>query len=864
MKKAALPVLVATIWIVIVLLLGQGSQVLAQRAPEPTGEELAWSTSGNPKDQGKMDTALYRLGLLASQGKWDEVDEYARTRVLKLHERQIRVVLEAKAGATQTALAAVGQLGLRIESTYQDRIQVLVPAARLFDLAKLSAVRHVRLPYEVVPLTVTSQGVAITNADDWHAAGYRGSGIKLAVIDLGFEGYTSVIAQGELPANLIARSFRADGNIGGGTNHGAICAEIAYDMAPNAQMYLLNFDTDVEFGNAVDYAIAQGVQVVSYSIGWLGAGPFDGTGPICNIVNKARDNGIFWAQAAGNSAQRHWEGTWYDPDGNNRHNFTVSDETQSIVVANNEKISAHLSWDDPWGASSNDYDLYLYNNNNELLEKSENRQNGNGVPKESISYQVGPSGAGTYHLVIRRYAATRAVYFDLYSFWQNFEYPVPESSLLIPADATGAVATGAVYWATDALESYSSRGPTNDGRLKPDFTAPDGTSVSGGNFFGTSCAAPHLAGVAALVRNAFPTYSVTDTVGYLMQRSVDLGAAGPDNLYGHGRTSLGEVPSTPTPTATRTLSPTPTKTSTADGTPTYTATPSTTPTATATRTATATPSQTPTPTATLPSTETTITLQHGSDGYWGCEDTHIYQWEPETNRCWAPQFQVGYRQQYAGIIRFNLSAIPAGSEIVQASLQLYATGWSGADLTIEAYAILRHVSICQANWNRAASGNPWASPGCNNTLTDRRSTLESSLTTSGINRWYSLDVQNVAQDWVDGTLTNNGLLLRGASSISTASFYFASAQYGTTSLRPKLTVTYRSSGAVTPSPTATPSHTPTVTWTPTRTRTATATATSTASATPTATDVASGTPTYTLTPSTTPTATATRTATATP
>jgi hypothetical protein len=237
----------------------------------------------------------------------------------------------------------------------------------------------------------------------------------------------------------------------------------------------------------------------------------------------------------------------------------------------------------------------------------------------------------------------------------------------------------------------------------------------------------------------------------------------------------------------------PTPTSTATQTPTGTRTPSPTapapiPTQTSTATPTASPSVTPTATAVSPGAEITVTLQQGKDGYTGSQDTYMYQYAPAENYCGQPQLKVGYRQQNAALIQFALSSIPSDATVTRATLQLYAAGWGGADATLGAYAVRRDVTICQANWNQARFGNPWALPGCNNTLTDRREFPESEVQTAGIGQWYSLDLTTLVQDWVNGSLVNNGVLLRA--DYSNSVFYLSSAEAATTSQRPKLIVTY--------------------------------------------------------------------------
>jgi ribosomal protein L32 len=136
------------------------------------------------------------------------------------------------------------------------------------------------------------------------------------------------------------------------------------------------------------------------------------------------------------------------------------------------------------------------------------------------------------------------------------EYYTPEHSVTTPGDARRALTVGAVNWSTDALEDYSSRGPTGDGRLKPEISAPAGVSSAafGTTWDGTSASAPHVSGAAALVLQAFPGYTPDQVRDFLLSRAIDLGPGGPDTGYGYGRLYLGQAPdlsalivTTPTP-----------------------------------------------------------------------------------------------------------------------------------------------------------------------------------------------------------------------------------------------------------------------------------------------------------------------------
>lgn len=116
--------------------------------------------------------------------------------------------------------------------------------------------------------------------------------------------------------------------------------------------------------------------------------------------------------------------------------------------------------------------------------------------------------------------------------------PAP-MTLGAPGDAFGALGIGAVDL-TGAVAEFSSRGPTADGRIKPDVAAPGSGTVSiefgtfdqYDGFGGTSAAAPMAAGLVALVLEARPTLTAQALMD--LMRATSSQAAAPDNDLGWG------------------------------------------------------------------------------------------------------------------------------------------------------------------------------------------------------------------------------------------------------------------------------------------------------------------------------------------
>ena len=90
---------------------------------------------------------------------------------------------------------------------------------------------------------------------------------------------------------------------------------------------------------------------------------------------------------------------------------------------------------------------------------------------------------------------------------------------------------------TGTIAGFSGRGNGVD------ITAPGVniySTLSGssyGNISGTSMATPVVSGIVALIKNAFPNYTVNQVENAIINTAVDLGTPGKDTLYGWGRIS---------------------------------------------------------------------------------------------------------------------------------------------------------------------------------------------------------------------------------------------------------------------------------------------------------------------------------------
>jgi subtilisin family serine protease/flagellar basal body-associated protein FliL len=511
--------------------------------------------------------SVYKEFLMAyQQGGQEAAYELARKRGIVNAKNEVRMTLELDTTDTSELVASLEEHGINVTTVSGNMIDISIPLAvieasmasdqpgRIFmEVSGLEHIVRLRLPqvgtHDVG--SVETEGVAVIGADVWQAAGITGKGVKVGVLDVGFDKYKSLLG-GDLPENVLARSFIADTEIDQtGTVHGAAVAEIIHDVAPDAELIFAAYQTLAEKQVAVDWLMSQGVDMISSSTG-MTFGPRDDTGPAAQMVDQVVAQGVLWVNSSGNTGTSHYRGKFTDTDGNGYHEFAPGDEYMGFSPDGTATLA--LNWDD-WKNGTQDFDLYVMDQNGKEVVSSTDRQTGPGSDAgEFISYEFPDSGP--YYLQIYAVNATRQVTFDFFLREGALEYYNPEFSVNTPGDARSSLTIGATNWQSDELEDYSSRGPTEDGRMKPEVVAPSGVNSAafGESWNGTSASCPHVSGAAALILQAFPDYSPQQVTDFLTSRAEDIGASGPDDASGYGRIWLGDPPALsnvepgPTPT----------------------------------------------------------------------------------------------------------------------------------------------------------------------------------------------------------------------------------------------------------------------------------------------------------------------------
>jgi len=485
---------------------------------------------------------------------------------------------------SNSALAGVDKVNGQIPQTAiaSGRIRARVLSGQLLQLASQRDVTSLHEPerYTTNVGSLTSQGYVSHGANKAIASGVTGAGVRVGVLSDSATAarVTALIASGDLPADTTV----LPGQQGSGADEGTAMMEIVHDMAPDAKLFFATADpSQAQFAaNIRDLRFTYHCDIIVDDVTYFAEGAFqDGT--VAKAVNDVTADGALYFSSAANSGNLTlgtsgtWEGDFLAgasgsgalTGAGTLHNFGSGGSPIYYDALTAASTFISLKWSDPLGGSANDYDLYLLNAaGTNLVAASGAAQTGTQDPFEAIS---GNFTAGQRIVVVLYDGTQRALRVDtnrgqlaIKTAGSTYGHNAAASTITMAATYWNSAHTGPklfVGGSANPIETFSSDGPrkifytpagtaitpgnllfsTNGGTTlqKPDATAADGVTVKtpGFNpFYGTSAAAPHAAGLAALVKSANLNLTNLQIRQILTSTALDNMAAGVDRDSGFG------------------------------------------------------------------------------------------------------------------------------------------------------------------------------------------------------------------------------------------------------------------------------------------------------------------------------------------
>ncbi|CEM02318.1 unnamed protein product [Vitrella brassicaformis CCMP3155] len=387
--------------------------------------------------------------------------------------------------------------------------------------------------------------------------------------------YTEDVANGDMPKDILV----IDGGTPG-SDEGRAMMQILYDVAPGARMaFHTAFGGQARFAQGIIKLVTEAdARILVDDVRYF-AEPMFQDGIIAQAIDKVREMGVAYFGSAGNYGSRSYESAWRNSTyegifGGWLHNFEPDPdkepvEMQPINITVNSSFVAAFSWDEPSFSvsgppgSASDLDIMLLDSKANVLTMAANDNigadpmeliefkntgeydaDGDGRPDElfyiAIEFRAGPKPPSIVKYVMRGKGELTA-------------YDTKSGTGYGHSNANGCIAVGAAFFNNTPaygtyppkVNSFSSSYPVPiafdiDGnrkkmveiRRKPDIIAPDGGSNtffgkdknnnSHPNFFGTSAAAPHAAGIGALMLQIDPSLTVDEIAEILTSTATDM------------------------------------------------------------------------------------------------------------------------------------------------------------------------------------------------------------------------------------------------------------------------------------------------------------------------------------------------------
>jgi hypothetical protein len=493
--------------------------------------------------------------------------------------QEYRVAIEAYAVDEESSIhVSMAELGFEELASYGLGVDGWLPIVSIGSLPTVDGLNFARIAFGAatnVGLTDT-QGDAAQNSDlARNTFGINGAGRTVGVISDSYDRAASAsrraaqdVASGDLPAGVIVLADTADPNQS--IDEGRAMLQIVHDVAPGANLaFHTSGLTQVAMANAIGNLRTAGANIIVDDVIFF-AEPMFQDGIIAQAVGNAVNAGVPYFSAAGNQARRSYQsgfnvGTQVNIGGvlETAHEFNTGthDILQSVTVPIGGRFLVSFQWDSPFataggaGANSN-LNIYLIQGGSIIV--AQGRTNNIGGDAVEVLFFNNNTNGTQFDVLITSAGGPipgTIKYVDFGIGVTFNEYLNNSTTLYGHANAQNAVAVGAASFlqtprfgvTPPVVENFSALGGTpiifnNAGvrlgtpivRQKPDVIGPDGgnntffgTDIAGDpdtfpNFFGTSAAAPHVAGLAALMLQAAPTLTPALITQLLISRAVDM------------------------------------------------------------------------------------------------------------------------------------------------------------------------------------------------------------------------------------------------------------------------------------------------------------------------------------------------------